>query len=250
MIDFHSHTLPGIDDGARNTAMSIQMLTSSLDSGVSTVIASPHCFITSEETPDEFLSKREFSYHKLRLAIQEKNIPVPEIVLGAEVHLSRGLSKVRNLEKLCISNTNYILLEMPYEAWNDWMYEEVYQVTLRGLRPILAHLDRYISQESLFSNLYSINVLFQINANAFIDKTTRRKVLNFFANDAAHVVGSDMHNTSTRPPNLQEAYSIIEKKFGWEYVDFLKNNSVRILSNDDTFPTKLPKLSPIKKLFI
>ena len=39
MIDFHSHTLPGIDDGARNTAMSIQMLTSSLDSGVSTVVA-------------------------------------------------------------------------------------------------------------------------------------------------------------------------------------------------------------------
>lgn len=250
MIDFHSHILPGIDDGARNAAVSLEMLKTSYDLGVSTVVATPHCFISPENSVERFLSKREQSNQALKSAIGEANIPVPEIVLGAEVHLSRELSKTPGLDKLCLSGTNYILIEMPYEPWKDWMYEEVYEITLLGLRPILAHLDRYISQEKHFSNLYSINVLFQVNANAFIDKLSRRKLPEFFANDAAHVIGSDMHNTTTRPPNLPEAYSIIEKKFGWEYVDYLQNNSVRILSNKRVLPTRLPKLNPIKKLFI
>ena len=39
MIDFHSHILPGIDDGAKNSRMSLEMLSASLDAGVSTIIA-------------------------------------------------------------------------------------------------------------------------------------------------------------------------------------------------------------------
>ena len=97
---------------------------------------------------------------------------------------------------------------------------------------------------------FSINALFQINASAFIEKSTRRKILDFFANDAAHVIGSDMHNLTTRAPNLAEAYAVIEKKFGWEYVDFLQQNSTRIVVNKKTLPTGLPKLNIIKKLFI
>jgi len=78
----------------------------------------------------------------------------------------------------------------------------------------------------------------------------RKKVLKLFENDGAHVIGSDMHNTSTRPPNLAEAYDFIEKKFGWEYVDFLQNNSTRIVTNDVTLPTRLPKINILKKIFI
>lgn len=250
MIDFHSHILPGIDDGAKNTGMSLEMLSLASESGVSTIVATPHCFITSENTIEKFLSKRELSYQRLKLAAKEEKATIPEIVLGAEVHISRDISKVPDLDKLCISGTNYILLEMPYEPWQDWMYEEVYHVSLRGLRPILAHLDRFVSQEKKFPNLYSTNALFQINANAFIEKSIRRKILKLFTNDAAHVIGSDMHNTTTRPPNLAEAYAVIERKFGWEYVDFLHNNSVRILSDSKVLPTRLPKLNLFKKLFI
>lgn len=250
MIDFHSHVLPDIDDGAKNTQMSIDMLKLSLESGVSTVIATPHCYITSEDSVESFLSQREHSYEKLKKAIMEQNISVPEIILGSEVHISPNLSKTPDLKKLCLSGTDYILLEMPYEPWKDWMFEEVYQVTLLGLKPILAHLDRFLSQEKQFQNLYSINVLFQINASAFIEKSTRRKILDFFANDAAHVIGSDMHNLTTRAPNLGEAYSIIENKFGWEYADYLQQNSSRILLNKMALPTRLPNLNIIKKLFI
>lgn len=250
MIDFHSHILPGIDDGAKNSRMSLEMLSASLDAGVSTIIATPHCYISADTGIQDFLKDRESSYKRLNAAAAEYGEELPEIILGSEVRIYPDMCRNPELDKLCIANTNYILLEMPYEPWKDWMYEEVYEVSRMGLRPILAHLDRYVSLENDFSNLYSIDALFQINASAFINKNQRRQVLEFFANDAAHVIGSDMHNMTTRPPNLAEAYDIIEKKFGWEYVDYLKHNSHRIIQNDATLPTLLPRLGFFKKLFI
>lgn len=42
VIDFHSHILPGIDDGSRNVETSIGMLWMCKEHGVDTMIATPH----------------------------------------------------------------------------------------------------------------------------------------------------------------------------------------------------------------
>ena len=42
IIDIHTHVLPGIDDGAENWDMSMEMLKIAWDSGVRRVIATPH----------------------------------------------------------------------------------------------------------------------------------------------------------------------------------------------------------------
>ena len=39
MIDFHSHILPGIDDGSKSADMSLQMLAMLREQGVDTVCA-------------------------------------------------------------------------------------------------------------------------------------------------------------------------------------------------------------------
>ena len=247
MIDFHSHILPGIDDGASNIEISLEMLRLCIASGVDTVIATSHCYPVDANAAMVFPEKRDAAFNILNSAMSSSKERLPAIIRGAEVHLVRNLSKLKNLDKLCIENTQYILLELTYEKWTDDVYEEIYHITRLGLKPILAHLDRYISQEKQFSELLSLNVLCQINASAFFDKTLRKKALDLFSNDAIHVIGSDMHNLTSRPPNLAEAYDVIEKKFGWQYVDFLKQNSKRITQNKEAIPTHLPKLNFIKK---
>ena len=42
MIDWHSHILPEMDDGSRDTDESIAMLEALKHQGVDTVIATPH----------------------------------------------------------------------------------------------------------------------------------------------------------------------------------------------------------------
>ena len=47
VIDFHSHILPGIDDGSRNVETSIGMLWMCKEHGVDTMIATPHFYADS-----------------------------------------------------------------------------------------------------------------------------------------------------------------------------------------------------------
>ena len=250
MIDFHSHILPAIDDGASDMETSISMLAKSRDDGVKTIVSTSHCFPAEENSVADFLKNQKIAYDNLCIKEDKKLKDFPQIILGCELHMVDGVSKLPDLEKLCVKDTNYILLEMPYSSWTDNAYEEVYQIIRRGLRPIIAHLDRYVGQESKFHELLALNVLFQINTSAFIEGNNGKRLLTWFRNDSIHVIGSDMHNLSTRPPNLKEAYDIIHNKYGWEYVDFLMHNSDRILRNKTALPTRLPRPNIIKRMFL
>lgn len=53
VIDFHSHILPGIDDGARNLETSLAMLRQVSSQGVDYMIATPH-FYASHDRVDAF----------------------------------------------------------------------------------------------------------------------------------------------------------------------------------------------------
>ena len=54
MIDFHSHILPGIDDGSKNTQMSLAMIEEEKKQGVHTIVATPH-FYADEDSVERFL---------------------------------------------------------------------------------------------------------------------------------------------------------------------------------------------------
>ena len=53
MIDFHSHILPGMDDGSKSTQESLEMLDMLRAQGVDTVAATPH-FYARENPPEVF----------------------------------------------------------------------------------------------------------------------------------------------------------------------------------------------------
>ena len=54
MIDFHSHILPGIDDGSKSSDMSLRMISALADQGVDTIAATSHYYAT-DRTPERFL---------------------------------------------------------------------------------------------------------------------------------------------------------------------------------------------------
>lgn len=248
MIDFHSHILPGMDDGAADADISLEMLRRSKDSGVELVVSTSH-FYLSDNDVDEFLQRRRFACDALKTAMQSDGGSFPDIIFGAEVAYARHIANVKDIKKLCIEGTDYMLLELPYDDWDSNLFEDIYSLTLLGIRPILAHLDRFMYQEQHFDDLLSLNVLCQINADSLMTSKGRKNILKLFKLDAAHILGSDMHNITSRAPNLAEGYAMLTKKFGSEYSDYLKSNSVRILDNKTPPPpTMLPRLGFIKTI--
>ena len=144
MVDFHSHVLPRMDDGSASLKMSIEMLHMEAEQGIYRVVATPH-FYAQHDSPRNFLDRRESAKSQLMEEISRQE-GLPQLFVGAEVYYFSGMSESECLADLRIEDTNYILVEMPMAPWTDAMYEELYKIYAhRGLIPIIAHIDRYIS---------------------------------------------------------------------------------------------------------
>ena len=112
MFDCHCHILPGIDDGSKNVEMSLAMLDLEVRQGVEGIIFTPH-FYADMNSPSTFLRRRENAVRELEANLSR--LPqVPDYRLGAEVHYFRGMSRSDGIESLCIGNSNYILIDMPF----------------------------------------------------------------------------------------------------------------------------------------
>ena len=218
MIDWHSHILPGMDDGIKSVEESIQLLSMLSEQGADTVVATSH-FYANDESVDRFLERRTECYSKLSAVLPDS---APKILLGAEVSYYQGISRLEELSKLCIEGTDLLLLEMPFARWSKSMIREIIEITVqRSITIILAHIERYLDIQELevFDELREYGVIMQVNAGFFKRLSTRRRARKLLLTGYIQIIGSDTHNIKLRPPTLGVAYDVIEKKFGKDFID-------------------------------
>ena len=216
VVDFHSHVLPGIDDGSKNVEMSREMLARIKASGVDTVVATPH-FYGSRRTLAEFLDRRRRAIERLYAAVPKEDMP--QLRIGAEVAFYSGLLRENgeHIEKLCIDGTRTLLLEMPFSVWTDFEINEVASLCLDyKLNVVIAHIERYQSFETreMKEKLLRLPVYLQINSGTLLPWRGRKEWLRMFGEGQAKLLGSDCHNLTDRSPNLAEGREILRKKLG------------------------------------
>lgn len=235
VTDFHSHILPGIDDGSRSLEESIAMLRMEAEQGITHVVATPH-FYARHDSPERFLERRNEAENRLREEM-EKHPGLPELIVGAEVYYFPGISESDAAFQLTIGGKSSILLEMPYAAWTDQMYSELEILAQRrGLTTIVAHVDRYISPfrtHGIPQRLAQLPVLVQANAEFFLNRSTRNMALRMLKNDRIHLLGSDCHNLSSRAPNLGTAAELIEKRLGIGVIDRVNGYARSVLTEQN-----------------
>lgn len=210
MIDFHSHILPGMDDGSKNIKESLQMLNASARQGITYMAATPH-FIPSESSLEGFLIHREQAFFQLK---EVWHPALPRILLGAEVYYFEGMSRVE-LDVLCMEGTGLLLLEMPFQTWTDRMTAEVLALQNHpGLRVLMAHVERYLGfqRKTVWDELLQAGVLMQCNASFFLRWNTRRRALHLLESGRVHLLGSDCHNMEERSPRMGAALEAIGEK--------------------------------------
>ena len=198
-VDFHSHFLPGIDDGARNPEQSVAILRYLKSLGISDVCATPH-YSMRHESVKTFLARRDEAYSKLLSYMEKAGVSendIPRIHLGAEVAFYRGLCDVKDIEKLSFGNGS-LLIELQLAPFGGWEAEEVYNVMYQhNVRPVMAHINRYVKLfhpvafEETFLNG---DVVPQINceaANSFFLFGKMKKVIK---SGLPVVFGGDVHS--------------------------------------------------------
>ena len=234
MVDFHTHILPGIDDGSPDVKTSLEMLKMLRGQGVDKIVATPH-FYLAKDSSKNFFRSREKAVSKLLGEIKDTE-NMPQIVLGAEVLLYPEVAGLADLDKFCISGTNYLLVEMPFFKWSTITYETLEKIRRAGIIPIIAHFERYFKYQkdkTMMFRLLDIGCMIQANASFFINSFTKRKALGLLREEIIHFVGSDCHDLKKRKPNIGKAYEIIEKKHGQYSMDNLEYVAGMVLQNAD-----------------
>lgn len=257
MIDFHTHILPGIDDGSRDIRMTEALLKEEGRQGVDWIIATPH-FYANYMSVEGFLEKREKALEQTRELSARSDEPLPRILAGAEVCYFPGIGQAKAVPRLCIEGTRTLLLEMPFEQWKEETYRDVRDLILKqGLSIALAHIERYPEfqrSKEIWDRILELPLATQINTGSFLRKDgllfkDRKKkfCLGWLRERPDLLLGSDCHNTDTRKPNLAAGRAEIEKTFGADALARIDALALRLAGlqaergreeKEDTAPTQ------------
>lgn len=231
MIDFHTHLLPGIDDGSRDIDETEELLDMEERQGVNQIIVTPH-FYASRDSVDRFLKRRSDSYEKIKPLFERKK-DIAGLYFGAEVYFFSGIGDARMLPKLCIEGTDVLLLEMPFCQWDDVIYENVKKIIHeQRLTVVLAHIERYVGFQKntdVWERVMSLPLYQQINGGCFLDWKRRRFPVKYLKEGHTAVLGSDCHNMHLRKPNLEEARAYLQKKAGSMILDRCDNLAAELI---------------------
>ena len=220
MTDLHTHILPGMDDGAPDMKTALQMLSMEAKQGIRTVALTPHFYRNREHIPD-FLTRRAKAMAQMQSVL--KDAKHPRLILSAEVAYVPGMADWEELEALCYAGTKILLVEPPMTAWNDEMFRQLYAIEgRRGITPMIAHLDRYfgVQKKAHLEQLLEMGFPVQISTASLMHFRGRSRAVQLLTEYNAILV-SDCHNTTTRPPDFDEAVRVLEKKLGTNVREFL-----------------------------
>lgn len=237
-----------MDDGAKSVEESIDLMKMQQEQGFERVVATPHFYMQKERLED-FLKRRN---HSLSILCKDRGILDIEMFfkVGAEVFYSYELLNI-DLRKLCIENTNYIIIELPttYKPVN--LEQFIYEVRLKGLIPIIAHIERYrylINDYDLLFDLVENGAVIQVNATSlFKDKKIERDVIKLIDCNLVHLIATDTHNLDKRPPQMQKAMRVLKRKAKISNVKRLIQNSIDVFDGREIDTSDIRK--PRKSLF-
>jgi protein-tyrosine phosphatase len=222
-VDFHAHILPAADHGSPDLNHSLRQLECARAAGVRRIVATPHYYISDDISVPDFIGKRTDALNTL---LESKPAGI-EIIPAAEVHLTFETPELEYLPLLCVGNTNYILIEMPFGTWNSWVFDALLAVSAeRNLKPVIAHVDRYDIND--LQKLLPFGFTLQVNAESVCRYIIRKRFMPYIESGDITLLGSDVHDL---PERSYKAYSRAIGFLGDKTISMMKRADI-ILSGE------------------
>lgn len=193
-IDWHSHILPGVDDGIPNIEKSLEVLEAYEKMGVKEVWLTPHIM---EDFPNET------SFLRQRFA---------ELCLEYEGHIKLNLASENMLDSLFEERLEkndfipigkdgeHLLVETSYFSPPMNFDELVEDIQHAGYYVVLAHPERYrYMNDADYKKLKNKGVIFQCNMMSLVGmygETARKKAEWLLKQNMIDITGSDIHRLS------------------------------------------------------
>lgn len=197
-LDFHSHILPGLDDGATDLDNSVALASAMADWGFERITCTPHITNKFRNTPDMIRA----AFEQLQETLYVRGVDV-ELKMSAEYRLvPETWPEVLEKNWLMPIEDRFVLMELPIFNPEDIKdikpLEEFKKVISLGLTPLLPHPERYfyLSEKELMSYLEA-GVRIQSNygslAGLYGDRA-QQNARSLVDQGLVSYYGTDMHN--------------------------------------------------------
>lgn len=255
MIDFHSHIVYDVDDGAESIEDSVQILKNAENAGFKSIILTPHYMENYYEVQkDEIKQKIEIINEKCK----EENINI-KLYQANEIYITNHISELlKEGIASSINNSQYVLFELPMNEEPANLLEVVYSLLENGKTPIIAHPERYAyiqKEPNKLLELIETGVLFQTNYGSILGQYGKeiQKTANLLLeHNFIHFLGSDVHKTGRIYTNIEEIKKQLRKIISEEKIEELtEKNAEKVLKNEKIeieMPSKI-KQGFLKKFF-
>lgn len=239
IIDMHSHILPYVDDGAADMAEAVAMVQIAAQSGVRTMIATPHA--NQRGLYENYATERmQEIFEKLRERIRQQGIPVT-ILPGMEIFASEDMIRLIRHRLLCpIAGTNLFLVEFPFGCPEKQMERLLKEMLWEGYLPLLAHPERYYCVQDrieCLQNWQEMGCYIQMNKGSVFNRfgpqsgETARRMLEMGLLD---VIGSDAHGADVRTPDMTSIVQYLTERYGEKRARLLlEENPKRLLGGEN-----------------
>lgn len=238
MIDIHAHILPGVDDGAEKLDSALEMATLAVESGVTTVVATPHCVEFSRQS-NLWGSELIHRIRDFQQALNNAGIPL-EILPGMEIFGTENVpALLRKKRMIGLNESRYPLVEFPFYNYAGPATEILEEILELGMRPVVAHPERYqyVQEDPTILNLWvQMGCLLQINKGSLLGRFgpyERRLAFELVDRGFAFAVASDAHSPMVRTTWMQDVDRLLREEFSGAAAEvLLERNPQKLLHNE------------------
>ena len=242
MIDLHCHMLPGVDDGAADLAMSLEMARAFVADGVQVVACTPHILPGLYHNTGPQIRQATAA---LQTELDQSGIAL-RLVSGADVHIVQDfVAGLKAGRLLTLADSRYVLVEPPHHVVPVRLEELFFNLLVAGFVPILTHPERLTWLKAHYpavQRLVQAGVWMQITAGSLtgsFGRTAQYWAERMLDEGAVHILATDAHDIQRRPPILGKGRELAAKRVGDQEAEHLvRTRPMGIIQN--ALPASLP----------
>jgi protein-tyrosine phosphatase len=214
MFDVHHHLLFGLDDGSPDLETSLSMAEMAIEDGITHIVCTPHANSEYPYSPEQNAERLA----QLRSKLQGR----VTLGIGCDFHLSYDNieSALDHPSRYSINGGRYLLVEFPDFGIPRNIASSFHELQVAGLVPIITHPERNLTlmqQTERIHEWVEMGCLVQITAASVLGrfgKGPQRVARQLLDLQWVHMLATDAHNLTSRPPKMREAYAWIARKYG------------------------------------
>lgn len=242
VVDLHNHLIPGVDDGASEIAESRAALAAMRDSGVVSLVATPHLRGSLTQQPaalEARLAKLDAGWASLE-ELARTEFEGMELRRGVELMLDTPSPDLSD-PRLRLGGGQYVLLEFPFMVVPPRSAHAISELRMQGWKPVIAHPERYAGVDprlEIVGEWRRCGGVLQVNVGSLMGRygeEPRSRALALLERGWVDLLASDYHARGRLM--IRSALEFLTERGGEDLARLLLGvNPLRILAGEDPLP--------------